>query len=143
MKKILKNKKALLLAADAMLIPVLLLCRGLSSFMLTLDLPCQWAQLGGKCVTCGGTHFVKALLEWKFSEAFLHNPFLFLLAGYLVISYVLLHLDQLWSLPFAKKVLSALYSIPALVVGVVIMLAFFVVRNLPLFVRILEYLLQG
>lgn len=142
MKKLLKHKKILLPIADLLLIPALLFFRWLSGDMLSRASVCSWTLLGGKCVTCGGTHFVYALLHGRVAEAFSHNPFLFLLTIFFLVSYLLLHLSWLWEVPFAKKCLARFYSIPALIAGLSIMLVFFFVRNGPVFVRIYEILTQ-
>ena len=132
----------LLLLCDALLIPGLLFCRWLSANMLANYSVCSWMLLGGKCVTCGGTHFVYALLRGRIAEAFSHNPFLFLLTIFLLLSYVLLHLSWLADSPVAKKLLGKFYSFPALITGLGIMLVFFFARNIPLFIHIYEILSQ-
>lgn len=143
MKKLLEHKKILLLAADLLLIPALLFFRWYSGYMLSTDSVCSWTLLGGKCVTCGGTHFVNALLHGRVAEAFSHNSFLFLLTIFVLVSYILLHLSWLWEVPFAKKCLSRVYSTPGLIVGLSIMLVFFFCRNIPAFVRVYEILTQS
>ncbi len=136
------KKKCLLLAADVLLLPGLFLCERLTDYMLSLSLACQWARLGGKCVSCGGTHFVNALLNGQFSEAFQHNQFLFLLAFLLAVSFVLLNLSWLFDLKFAKNVLSRVYTIPMLIVILSLMLVFFFARNIPVFIRIADLFLS-
>lgn len=142
MKRLLKYKKILLPVADLLLIPALVFFRWYSGYMLTTSSVCSWTLVGGKCVTCGGTHFVNALLHGRIAEAISHNPFLFLLTLFFLASYILLHLSWLWEVPFAKKCLSRVYSIPGLIAGLSIMLVFFFVRNIPAFVRIYQALTQ-
>lgn len=137
MKKLL-NKKNFVILGDILLIPFLFFCQRLSAFMLSNHSECKWALLGGKCVTCGGTHFVNALLSGRLSEAFFSNPFLFLLTVFLLFSLLLLNLDQLLGVKFAKKILSKLYTIPMLILWLSAMLIFLLARNAPVFIRIFE-----
>ena len=134
------TKKRWLLAADVLLIPGLVLCKYLSDYMLSFTTECQWTRLGGKCVTCGGTHFVNALLSGQVADAFHHNAFLFVLTIVLALSFVLLNLHWLFDIQFAKTVLKKVYTIPVLIIALGIMLVFFFVRNIPVFVRIAEIL---
>lgn len=137
MKKLSAKQKLLL--ADVSLIPGLLLCRWLADLLLTkTNSVCSWTQLGGKCITCGGTHFVQSLLHFRIGEAFAHNEFLFVLSAFLLLSYVLLHLCVLWKVKFAEAVLKKVYSIPGLILGLALMLGFFLVRNIPVFLKMLE-----
>ena len=133
-----KTKKYLILIADILIIPALTLCERLTDSMLSRSNPCPWTLLGGKCVSCGGTHFVNSLLNGKIAEAFEHNPFLFFVTLVLAVSFVLLNLDWLFGLRFPKTVLSGIYSIPMLIVTLSLMLIFFFVRNVPVFIRIAE-----
>lgn len=138
-----QKRNYLLLAADVLLIPGLFLCRWLAGFMLTWDTQCQWVRLGGKCVTCGGTHFVKALLNGQFAEAFQHNQFLFLLTVFLAVSFVLLNLYWLFDVKFAKVILSRVYRFPTLIIMLSLMVGFFLARNIPVFIRVAEILLSS
>lgn len=131
-------KKVSILAADALAIPGLIFCEWLSDRMLATSSTCAWTLFGGKCITCGGTHFVNTILNFKFAEAFHHNEFLFVLSIVLAVSFVLLNLYWLFDLQFAKKVLKKIYNIPVLIVTVSVMLAFLLIRNIPAFIRIAE-----
>lgn len=133
-----KTKKYLILIADILIIPALILCEHLTDFMLSRSNPCPWTLFGGKCVSCGGTHFVNSLLNGRIAEAFEHNGFLFLITLVLAVSFVLLNLDWLFGLRFPKKVLSGIYSIPTLIGTLALMLIFFFVRNVPVWIRIAE-----
>ena len=140
MKKLLSYKKPLLVAADILLIPSVFFFRWLSGRMLARVTVCSWAVFGGKCVTCGGTHFVNSLLSGRIAEAFAHNQFLFLLGIDLAVSYLLLNLHWLAGWPVAQKILKKMYNIPMLIVGCAVLLLFFFLRNIPVFCKILEYL---
>jgi hypothetical protein len=137
------GRKYGILAADVLCIPGLILCERLSTYLLSLPGECQWARLGGKCVTCGGTHFVNALLNGRLGEAFQYNAFLFLLSVLLAMVFLLLNLHWLWDVRFSGKILAKLFSIPTLVVLLCLMLAFFLARNIPLFLRIAHWLLES
>jgi hypothetical protein len=138
--KILQHKKALLLILDALLIPGLFLCEKLSDLMLSRYTECPWVTLGGKCVTCGGTHFVNAILNGDLIGGFHHNAFLFLLLVLGVALMVLIHLDILFHVPWVKKAWRYIFSIPTLILLLAIMLVFFFARNIPVFMRVIEIL---
>ena len=134
-------RKYLLLAADVLLVPGLIFCEWLSDRMLATSGTCIWTLLGGKCVTCGGTHFVNTLLNGQIVEAFHHNEFLFVITLVLAISLVLLNLYWVFSVQFAKKILLKIYNIPVLIVTVSIMILFLLVRNIPAFINIAKLLI--
>ena len=139
MKKIL-NKKFFLLLFDVLLIPGLFFCERLSDYMLSQYSVCLWVRLGGKCLTCGGTHFVNTLLNGKIAEAFAHNQFLFALLIVMIVVWILLHLHWLGHIEWAKKLLSKIFSIPALLILIFFIMVFFFVRNIPVFLRVAELL---
>lgn len=130
------KRKYWLLAADLAIIPGLLLCKLLSGLMLSYTSECPWATLGGQCVTCGGTHFVNALSSGQIGAAFTYNPFLFLLTVFLVLSLVLLNLHWVFEVKFAKTVLTKVYTYPTLLIGLGLMLLFFIARNMPVFIHV-------
>ena len=134
----LKYYQYLLIAADVLLIPGLIFCEWLSDRMLATTSTCMWTLLGGKCITCGGTHFVSDLTHFRILEALQDNPFLFALTVFLLLSLIFLHLWILFSLPVFKKLLKRMYSIPSLILWLSGMLVFLIIRNIPLFLRILE-----
>ncbi len=142
MKSLFKNHyKKILIVGDLMLIPAWIFCEWLSDRMLATNSLCVWARIGGKCVTCGGTHFVNSLLNFQFAEAWQHNEFLFILALYLVISLLLLNLYLLFDSAFAKKALRLLYNIPALILWLAGLILFLLVRNIPLWERLAQALI--
>jgi len=141
MRNILKNKKLLIAGADALLLPCLLLCEKLSDLLLSAEgAECLMLRLGGKCVACGGTHFVNALLNGDLAGAFGHNPFLFVLTAVLAGSFILLNLYLLSGWNFAGTVLKKIYSIPGLVISTCAMLIFFLIRVSPIFMRLIQLL---
>ena len=141
MKALLKNKKFHIITADILLLPALFLLEKLSDIMLTkTSETCLFLRLGGKCVACGGTHFVNTLLNGKFAEAFGHNAFLFVLTVILAISFILLNLSVLFKLKFAKTILSKVYSVPGVIVGTAGLVVFFVARIAPMFVYVFTLL---
>lgn len=130
----------ILMVSDVLLLPSLFFVRWLSGVMLTHPRPCIWSKFGGQCVTCGGTHFVHALLHGEFTEAFFHNPFLFAGTIFLIVSFIILHFYVFGKKQFAKRVLSALYSIPSLIVFCVGMMLFLLWRNWPVVLNICQQL---
>ncbi|MBQ9938356.1 MAG: DUF2752 domain-containing protein [Oscillospiraceae bacterium] len=127
------SPKTVLVVCDLLLIPALIACERLSDRMLAKNATCPWNFFGGKCITCGGTHFVNSVLNFKFAEAFGHNQYLFVLAVFFALSFLLLNLHKLFGIQFAKRVLRKMYNIPMLIAGCVLMVLFVILRNLPLF----------
>ena len=142
MKAFLKKYKwpLLLLAADVLVVIGCIVGRWLSERMLESDTVCLFLLLGGKCLTCGGTHFVRSLLTGQIVEAFHHNEFLFITTAYLALSLLLAHPAVLLKAKWAQKLLRWMYSIPSLILFLTGMTVFAVVRNLPLIVRVVEFL---
>ena len=136
MKKLLKNKKFWLIFSDVALPLLLIGCLWLSQFMLSFNNPCAWTLLGGQCLTCGGTHFVRDLLSGHILTAFTDNALLFLLTVYFAVTYILLHLHWLAGLPFARKVLSKMYNLPVFFAWIGFGGVFLIVRNIPMFINI-------
>ena len=124
-----KHKKALLGAAHLLIIPGALFFRFLSGQMLAVTTVCSWQRIGAKCPTCGGTHFVNALLSGRIWEALQHNAFLFLLTLFLGVSWIFLDLAVFGDVAFAKKALQRLYTIRTPVYWGVLMVLFVLLRN--------------
>ncbi len=135
-----KHYKLLIILTDVMIIPGMLLCRWLTENMLATNNPCMWTLLGGKCITCGGTHFVNDLCNLRILDALADNPFLFFTGLYLAVSFVFLNLWWVFGLTFFKKVLKKMFNIPVLIVWLVIMVLFLLVRNIPTAINIYHIL---
>ena len=131
-------KRMFLLGLDLALIPLALLLRSLSQAMLSLDRPCVFTLVGGKCVGCGGTHFVRDILSGNLISAFLDNPLFFSIAVYLAVSLILLNLYVLFDLKFAKSLLRVMYSVPAVICFSASVIVFFIARNLSLITVIIN-----
>ena len=134
-------KKIIAFSADALTLIGAIVGRFLSAYLLTDPNPdsvCYWWRIGGKCITCGGTHFVREFFSGHFAEAFGHNQLLFICAIYFLISLVFLNLFLLWDVKFAKSALLIMYNIPTAVLFVVGVFVFLISRNIPLFIRIAE-----
>lgn len=130
-KSLLKNPWFwILLSVDLMVILGCIVCRWLSGKMLETETTCAWLLIGGKCFTCGGTHFVYSLLRGHLIEAFRHNEFLFLSTAWLGTSLVLLHPFLLFRARWAKRLLKLQYNIPTLILFFVSMPVFMILRNL-------------
>ena len=129
-------KKIIILASDVALALVAVACKHLSGFMLSFDAPCLLSLIGMKCVSCGGTHFVRDLLSGDVWQAFLDNQFFFICGVFLLLSLVVLHLFMLFDLKIAKRILLRMYSIPTLICFAVGMFAFLILRNIPFFMEL-------
>ena len=124
-----KYKKALLLLCHLLAAPAALFFRHLSEKMLQTNTVCAWLRIGAKCPTCGGTHFVNALLSGDILGALKYNAFLFVLALFFAGSVILLDLAVWCELSFAKKALKKLYTTKTPVVFGVLMVLFVILRN--------------
>ena len=134
----LKYYQYILLAVDVLLIPGLIFCEWLSDRMLATTSTCMWTLLGGQCLTCGGTHFVNTLLNFRFAEAFAHNELLFILTVLSVVVFILLHLSWLFHVRFATAALKRIFSIPSLIIFVTVLLVFLLIRNIPTFLTLIK-----
>lgn len=124
-----KYKKALLLLCHLVAVPGAVFLRYLSEKMLQTNTICPWLQLGAQCPTCGGTHFVNALLSGDILGALKYNAFLFVLALFFAGSVILLDLAVWCELSFAKKALKKLYTTKTPIVFGVLMVLFVILRN--------------
>ena len=130
--------RIIIIVFDLLILPFGLICKYLSGYMLTFNLPCIFTVFGGKCAGCGGTHFVKNLMSGNIIEAFFDNQFLFVWTVYLAVSLILLNLFLLFNMKFAKKALLVMYSSPALICFMASAFLFFIVRNIPLMINIIS-----
>ena len=137
-----KYKWPILIGADVLLVMGCILGRWLSGRMLESDTVCLFLLLGGKCLTCGGTHFVQSLLHGQLLDAWHHNEFLFINTAYVALSLVPLHLWVLWGIRWAKKLLRWMYSIPTLILFVGGMFLVLILRNLTPITWLFHWLLQ-
>ena len=135
-----KNYKAVLIIAfDILCVLAIPLCWLLTDAMLKAPPnPCPWTQppLGGKCISCGGTHFVNYLTSFKIAEAFSENQLFFFLTIYFLITLIMFNLWWIFNLTFAKKALKIMYSIPAAIIFGHSLIAFMIWRNIPMFINI-------
>ena len=132
------DKRIWLLVGDALILPLVFGCRWLSTTMLSYESVCGMMIFGGKCITCGGTHFVQSLCSGRIGEAWQHNEFLFAATLYLTISWLLLHGAWLCRWAWAKAVLRRMYCIPTLIVWGVILVLFALWRMLPAVITLMR-----
>ena len=116
--------RIIVIIVDVLLVPAAILCRWLSEQMLETDSSCLLLQFNGKCLSCGGTHFVRDLLSGRIFDAFVDNHFFFYVTVYLFVTLILANLYLLFNLKFSLKVLKCMYNIPALLVTIFLMLLF-------------------
>ena len=137
-----KHYKLWIVLLDVLIAPGIFLCRWLTDTMLSTDNPCVWTLFGGQCITCGGTHFVNDLANFRIFAALQDNLFLFVLTVFLLLTLVFLNLWLVFGIPFFKKVLKKMYNIPSLIIWLSVMVLFVIVRNVPAVFRICQALLQ-
>ncbi len=136
------NYKFWVILLNAMILPGMYLCRWLTDQMLATDNPCVWTLLGGRCIACGGTHFVNDLCNFRFLTALQDNPYLFILTVFLAASILFLDLWLLFGKPYFKKLLNVMYNIPSLVIWLCSALLFLLARNIPVFTQLVQVLTQ-
>ena len=144
MKAFLKThyKKLILLSCDLLCVLGALLCGPLSEAMLQgAHSSCLWEMMGFACLTCGGTHFVNDLFAGRIGMAFMDNQLLFAATVYLALSLLLLNLQVLFDLAFAKRMLRRMYNIPMLIVWCAGTLIFLILRNSAPFFAMLQSIL--
>ena len=128
---------------DIALLPVLFLCKQISNFLLKrTSSACIWTALGGKCITCGGTHFIRDILSGNFAAAFRDNEFLFLLTVYFALSWLLCNLYWLFRCSLAKQLLARMYNRPTLILFCITAFAYVIIRNIPMWIRIGEHFIS-
>lgn len=136
-----RKRNILIALCDLALLAGAVPLRRLSEWMLTRESDCLWARLGGQCLTCGGTHFVRDLLSGRVVDAFWDNPYLFILTVFFALTLVLLNLSCLLGWRWAGRLLSRLYCFPVLIAFCAGLFVFLFVRNLPLLTRLAEGIL--
>ncbi len=93
-----------LLLLDGALLVLACLVRPLASWMLDAWPDCYIAQRGMQCPSCGGTRAVAALCRGDVVVAWGFNAFVVLLALYVLILVMVLHLEVLFRLNWARAV---------------------------------------
>lgn len=144
MKEFLKKhyKKIIIIPIDILVVPALVFFRWLSGQMLLTEKTCPWVLLGGQCISCGGTHFVNDFLSGKFFSAFLDNELLFVIAIYIIIGFVFANLFCLFDFKFAKNALICMFNVFIVGYFALFAFAFLIVRNIPLFIKIAQLLIE-
>lgn len=128
----------MVVAIDALIVPMAVICRFVSEIMLQGEGVCVWTLAGIECFTCGGTHFVNDLLSFRIVDAMVDNPLLFAITVYLLITLIALNLFLLANLKFAGRVLRLMYNLPVAAAWVVAACLFFFIRNFEAFMNIDE-----
>ena len=84
------------------------------------------AVTGYDCPFCGFQRSMCALFRGEFKDAFLYNPYIYIISPYLV----LLFLCVLGIIPQDSKLCRALYSRTSIAIAAVMALTWWIVRNL-------------
>ena len=84
------------------------------------------AVTGYDCPFCGFQRSLCALCRGEFKDAFLYNPYIYILSPYII----LLFLCVLGIIPPDSKLCRALYSRTSIVIAAVLTLAWWIFRNL-------------
>ena len=136
MKEFLKKhyKKLLILPLDALIFPAFVFFNWLSGVLLETERICPWVKLGGRCMTCGGTHFVNDITSLKIAQAFEDNQFLFVIGVFFLVTLVLLNLYCLFDIKIAAFILRRMYSLVTVAIYCLLAIWFILLRNIvPLY----------
>lgn len=83
------------------------------------------AVTGYDCPFCGFQRSMYALSQGEFKEAFLYNPYIYILSPYIV----LLLLCAIGIIPPDSKLCRALYSRTSIVIAAVLTVSWWIIRN--------------
>lgn len=83
------------------------------------------AVTGYDCPFCGFQRSMYALFQGEFKEAFLYNPYIYILSPYIV----LLLLCAIGIIPQDSKLCRALYSRTSIIIAAVLTVSWWIIRN--------------
>lgn len=122
-------KKRYVLILDAVALALMLGAGTLTGWMMAKIPACPVMSMGMLCPACGGTRCVRFLFSGQLAEAFMINPFMFVLIWYLGAALVLLNVGALLKVSWAESVALKMTGWRAVIIAAVIYAIFGVVRN--------------
>ena len=123
------KKKRFVILLDLALVVFALAAVPLTGWMFAAIPDCPATKLGLLCPSCGGTRCVRYFFSGRFGDAFLVNPFFFLLILYLGAALVLLNVGVLLNVERSEKIARTMTGWRAVVICAILFAVFGVVRN--------------
>lgn len=124
----------------ALLLDFLFLCflvfgERLSTYMLNDLSDCLYYKvLGIKCLTCGGTHCVNALLRGNISEAFAYNSYVPIFILFFIFYLFLTNSGWIFGVSWSRKVISKMNSTSFVLTMTGICFGYIILRNVFSFI---------
>ena len=97
-------KKYLILAADGLLILLLVFGKQIVTWMHTYIPPCAFYEKGLLCPACGSTRSMGALFRGDIVGAFLFHPYVFCLTIFAGLCLLTANLAHVANVPWAKRI---------------------------------------
>lgn len=131
-----KNKRLFILLFDLAVLVAGFCMKPITIFMkITKISECFLYKHGIICPGCGGTRCVNNFFSGNFAKSFEFHPFVFCLIWYLVLIILLLNLDFLFNLKFARKINRFLVDYRVLTVIFISFALFGISRNFIPFIN--------
>ena len=123
------KKKLYVILLDLALVISALAAQTVTGWMLRFIPDCPVMAMGLLCPACGGTRCVRYFFSGRFVDAFMVNPFFFLLILYLGAALALLNVGVLLNAERAKKLARAMTGWKAVIAAAILFAIFGVTRN--------------
>lgn len=133
MRKLIINKKIIIILADAVLATLALFVPKLAAIMINNIPSCPFAKMGILCPACGGTRCVQSFFSGRISDAFSYNAFFTVLIFYTFAIIILANLYCLFDVKRLKGILEMLAGYKAVIAGAVVFAIFGFVRAIVSF----------
>ena len=127
--EVMNRNKLFVILLDAGLLLVAMTAQTLTDWMLHVIPACPVAMLGLLCPACGGTRCVRYFFSGRFADAFVVNPFFFLLILYLAMALALLNVGVLLNVKKADQIARRMTDWRAVIVIAALLAIFGIVRN--------------
>jgi len=124
-------KKSLILITifDIIALISFLSVKYITQLMLDIMPGCIFYKYGFICPSCGGTRTVHNFVTGNFIASFSYNPYIFGIIIYLIAAVIILNLEFLLKLSFAKKIRKIIFNYKV-IIGIAIGYAVFgILRN--------------
>lgn len=122
-----KWKRVLIVAVIAVIVPVCCI----TAVALNLIPPCPYKEFFGlDCITCGTTRMIKAIFIGDFNQAFRFNPAIFIITPF---AFIFTVFEAVAFIRGKTNVLRKIIPFWVYIVVLVLLLAFGIIRNIPIF----------
>ena len=103
-----KHKRISVLLLNTLITALFIVLRPLAAFMIQHFPPCPFLAQGIICPSCGGTRCIENLVNFHFEKSFQYHPYIFLVACYCFVVWILLNLYCLLNLNICLKLLKSI-----------------------------------